>query len=196
MGKVVYTAYPQVSYEEFLPEVLLHIPEVTEEIAMHYIRQSCIDVCRRAKILQREIELELYPCVSDYLLDSPDCVDVMQVVSLRSGVCAPRSYVVTDNVLTFTPAPTQADQVTVTLTVSPREDSCEVDAILFNKYKELVQSGALWRLYIIPRRPWSDQNAAALHRTMYDNMITSAGVDRVTRNQQGPYRVRSIFQRR
>jgi len=46
------------------------------------------------------------------------------------------------------------------------------DEDLWNNWREEIVSGALYRVFAVPRRPWSDANMAAFHREIFQKGIS------------------------
>lgn len=55
-------------WERWLPEVIAGIKDPDEEIAANYVRETVIDFCKTARVLQRELYIELQPKTDVYPL--------------------------------------------------------------------------------------------------------------------------------
>lgn len=211
METIVFDAYPKVSFDEFLPELSLEIPELPDDIIMNYVRSAAIEFAERTHVLQRELTICLQPCVGNYILESPDCT---RIVAL-SGICrscdcggpvtrltsAPcwvscfglHAWWERPGTIWFQPAPTQPDEATVRVSVAPTVDACEVDAVLLTDHKEAIQAGARARIYNIPRRPWSSVPFAEEQRREFDRRVASAGTERLLGGNIGAVKMKTIF---
>lgn len=213
MDTLVFDAYPKVGFEEFLPELLLEIPELPADIIMNYVRSAAIEFAEHTHILQREITICLQPCVSNYILESPDCTRIVAVSGIHRGRgCANPVTRLTSapcwvscfgsttwwerpGIIWFNPAPVHPDEATIRVSVAPTVDACEVDAILFTEYKDAIQAGARARLYNILRRPWSSPAFAIEQRKVFERYIALAGTSRLLGGNIGAIRMKTIFHR-
>lgn len=62
----------KVPLEKFLPELILAVPQVSNDIAESYIRQAAIKLVEQSHCLKREIGVETQSGVTDYLLTAGD----------------------------------------------------------------------------------------------------------------------------
>lgn len=213
MDTVVYDAYPKVELSEFIPELQLEIPELPEDILMHYVRKAAIEFCERSRVVEREIQICMQACVPNYLLESPDCTRVVAVTGICRGCGGPYSRINSkpchnsvmggvawwdqgEGALWVHPAPSQDNNIMVRVSVAPEQDACEVDAILNNKYREAILAGTRMFIYAIPRREWTSQTFADTNRAEFDRRVAAAGTDRLLGGQQGSVRMKNIFHRR
>lgn len=210
MDTVVYDAYPKVDLEEFLPELRLEIPELPDDVLMHYVRRACIDFCERSHVIQREVMICLQPCVGNYILEAPDCTRIVMVngVCRACGgpyerlndkpchigcLCRVAWWDRNEQSINLNPAPADTDNIMVRFSIAPEQDACEVDRVLYDRYNEAIMAGARAFLYAIPRRDWSSQATSDAQRQEFDRRIASAGVDRLLGGQQGTVKLRHIF---
>ncbi len=92
----------------------------------------------------------------------------------------------------FTPSTTVANKYYTRVAVKPvLATATTIDDVIANKYDELLVHGALARLYLIPRKPWTDANLAIFHKNIFDAGIGPARTEAAEEFQTGiPRRVR------
>lgn len=202
---MIINPYEKVSFEEFLPELQLEIPELPNDILMHYVRNASIEFAKRTGILIRHIELLLEPCVENYLLETVDCLTINKVINVcrdgHSVVRVPTAKCAKvncgggmvmwweePNIAYFTPPPAKECLVTVTVSVTPSDDACEVDKVLLTTHRDAILHGARSQLYAIPRRDWSDGSMATRSLSMFETAIRKTNTRRVLGNQSGFFR--------
>ena len=208
MQTVVFDAYPKVPMEDFIVELSLEIPELSDDILMHYVRDAAIDFAERSRALQREITICLQPCVPDYILEAPDCVRIVSLHKVKAaGVrayadCAGcrqmdgfQVHWQQPDVLWVKPVPVDAQDITVVVSVAPLPDACELDEVLLTRYKEALLAGARARLYGLQRRPWTSLVSATEQRKEFDRRIAAAGTDRLLQGRTGRVRMQTVFNR-
>ncbi|EER0916694.1 hypothetical protein F9643_003137 [Escherichia coli] len=208
MQTVVFEAYPKVSLEAFLPELSLEIPELSDDILMHYVRNAAIEFAERSLALQREITMCLQPCVPDYILEAPDCMRIVSLHKVKTN--GKRAYAdcaqccVFDDlqvmwqkpdILWVRPVPVEPQEITVVVSVAPHHDACELDEILLTRYKEAILAGTRAQLYGLQRRPWTSLVSAVEQRKEFDRRIAAAGTDRLLQGRTGRVRMQTIFNR-
>lgn len=79
-------AVPQVSLDEFLPELFLSAPGLPQEIAASYIRQAAIEIAENANALRRYVRVDLQAGVSNYMVEPPDCVRTIGISRVWGGM--------------------------------------------------------------------------------------------------------------
>jgi len=85
----------------------------------------------------------------------------------------------------FTPSTTVANQYFVRVAVKPLLTATVLDDVLVNKYDELLVHGALAKLFLIPRKPWSDTTLAQYHQTLFLAGIPGARTEAAEEFQTG-----------
>jgi hypothetical protein len=86
----------------------------------------------------------------------------------------------------FTPSTTVANKYNVRVALKPiLATALTIDDVIANKYDELLVHGALARLYIIPRKPWTDANLALFHKNIFDAGKQSARTQAAEEFQTG-----------
>lgn len=205
---VTIETYPKLSFDELLPELKVEMPEVPNDMLASYVRSAAIEFAKRTNILERDICIQLLPCVRDYIIEPPDCMDLVGLIEIEGGKCwcgyeivsyigqydCVRSVEFKDpHYIIFSPAPTEMRTVTITCSVVPTYDTCDLDAKLVRQYREEILHGARARLYAIGRRPWSSESKAAEERRYFEQCIASVGLERLMNKAVGAVRVKTMF---
>ena len=74
------------SYEDFLPEVLQFVRDVPEVVAVHAIRNACIEFCEKTRYLQVDNDpVALVANESDYDLDADTGYRVIDIIEAWVG---------------------------------------------------------------------------------------------------------------
>jgi hypothetical protein len=71
-------------WERWLPEVIIGIEDPDEEIAANYVRQAAIEFCKGARVLQREVVIQLEPGVTRYPVFPYDGEQIVGVIGMRN----------------------------------------------------------------------------------------------------------------
>lgn len=64
-------------------------------------------------------------------------------------------------------------------------DATTVDDIILSRYDEVLTSGALARLYMTPRKPWTDLNLGQYHRAKFEMSWPGARTSAADEHQTG-----------
>ncbi len=206
---VVYQAVPKTPVDAFLPELAFEFTEVPDEVFANYILRAIDRLAREGNVLRRQAEIHVQERIGNYLLEPPDCMDVVAVMKCRAvqanGCCCSAVVRLTDepacmlqglytwyehpNVIWFKPA-RHGDVFEVEFAVAPTFDACEVDSILFEKYHDVVLTGVKSYLYGISGKPWSSDQKFALYTQAFQQGIQSASLETLTGGQRGMLRVK------
>jgi hypothetical protein len=66
-----------------------------------------------------------------------------------------------------TPSQTVSGAYTIRIAVKPRLSATTIDDVVYNKFYELLVSGAKANLFMVPRKPWTDLQMAQYHRATF-----------------------------
>lgn len=197
-----------IALSEFVPEVAVVAAGAPADMLESYIRQSAIDFTTRAQVLMRDSVIDLQAGVDEYPIRvSPD----EQIVSMqymgpeRSACdCPPYSacgvparcggvatFKAPDRViLSQRPISDAPSALWVRVSVAPSRDACSIDRVLYDRYHEGVVNGALARVLLLKGMPWFDAALATFHRRLAGDAISAAGLDRLTRGERGPFKMK------
>lgn len=201
-----------VSYADFVPEISLAVGDIPPPVAENYVRQACIAFCEQSQVLVRRVTIDTQACVTDYPIQLPTCERIVSIQRVCSGgrcgtvsgtalthdpcelhgctVHGSSVWLVPPDTLSLRPAPStdQEAALWVEVAVAPLRDSCDADALLYERYHETIIDGTLARLYAAKTTPWHDRALAEYHRTLFNNGVAAAGLDRLTGGARGPFR--------
>jgi hypothetical protein len=71
-------------WERWLPEVIIGIEDPDEEIAANYVRQAAIEFCKGARVLQREVVIQLEPGATRYPVFPYAGEQIIGVIGIRN----------------------------------------------------------------------------------------------------------------
>lgn len=185
----------------FIDELML-LDGIEQPMAEDFIRKAAIDFCTRTQIIRRETVVELIECANEYLIDIADCERVVSIQSacgyevLSNPPCDTQNcgghylWFVPPNNLMISPTPSQSgDEVRVVVSVAPKQDCCELDKILYEKYRETIINKALAMLYRVKQARWFDLTLSQMHEKDYQLGVVQAGADRLLGARRGKIRM-------
>jgi len=166
------------SWDALMPYVLPYVRGVPPDIALHHIRSSAIEWCRRSSILHDVQQYDLQAQVENYQLTTECNYEIVRV--FRVTVDKTWNYTAVNEKLTrgrgayiyYMSSPTmihlrrpsQLDDpkgLEVETIVQPKQDSCVLENYLYEFWAEGIAAGAIERILTIPQTSWYDPKLAA-----------------------------------
>lgn len=144
-------------WERWLPEVIVGIEDADEEIAASYIREATIEFCKRARVLQRVVVLEIQPDVRIYPFEPYNNENIIGVMGYAfpqqqscwcsSSTCGEAEGVdwrfdVARNEIELTGALRRHSQIAFRVWAAPTEESCAQDVFLYEHFRGIIAQGA------------------------------------------------------
>lgn len=198
-----------------VPDVRVEIPEIPSFVAERQLLRALRMFCEETRCWRVDISVSVVANTPKVLLTSllpsgTELVDIIAVKNTDGGVpVEPRTYMwlnqnTTDwrsetntaaswyvldgnNTIRFVPTPsaTVTGRYYVRVAVKPLLTATVINDVVINKYDELIVHGALGRLYLIPRKPWTDANLAQYHEALFRNGWASARAEAADEFQTG-----------
>jgi hypothetical protein len=118
-------------------------------------------------------------------------------VNWRTDVRLPsRWYTTDDGTFNIVLAPNAAGNVRILAALKPSRTSTNFPEWIFERYIETIADGALWRLMIVPKKPYSDKDLAAFHKGKFDGLVGEARARTARGTTRGPLRSHTVFRLR
>jgi hypothetical protein len=143
-------------WARWLPEIIVGIEDPDEQIAGHYAREAAIEFCKDARVLQREVVVELQPGVSTYPVFPYEGEQIIGVIAIHTptGTCGCSGTQISGydgsiewtldvarNELHLNGAPANG-LVALLVYSAPTEDSCAHDVFLYDRFRADITLGA------------------------------------------------------
>ena len=206
-----------VDFEDFCPEVAAECAGAPDSLIISAVRDASRDFCRRTLTWQNDpVSLPYADGTSDYFLDVPDEAQVVLVVSIvadsarrlvpatldllearwpgwREASGAPRGFLVVDSkTVRFVPTPDADGDYVATAAFMPSSTATTLDAEVYDRYYDVIKSGALARLKTHTAEMFFDPSGAAFHRQLFIAGATAATADRNRGMARGVLYVRPV----
>jgi len=88
--------------------------------------------------------------------------------------------------LTLVPTPDADGTLTLTVALKPTPDATGIDDSIFNEYREGIISGALGRLMLSPKKPYSNPAMATYHQQQFTIKAGQAGMRQARNYTRAP----------
>lgn len=193
-----------VSYDEWLPNVRILVPEIPDSILLDYIRRGCIEFAKKSHILQRNIPILPEDCVADYYpcLGEEERIDIANFLSVNGDCYRPvgdtcswqvgsyRYWFHPPSSLEIHPAPkkrnnTSGCQVDIDIMLNvkavPSETSSVVDKIIYDRHFEAIENYAVAKGHLVPGKPATSGEAHTYRMNEFKKEVNKAKID-IARN--------------
>lgn len=180
--------------DAFLPFVMAAARGLPETMAIAYIRQACIEFCRRSNAVRRHVTLDQQRHVVDYPIWPEDSEQVVRLSEVRVGTSTYRArrdhlefghwgvrYTVRDGLVHLSARP-QKDvpgAIEIRFVVAPTQTACEVDSVLYHDWQNAIEDGALARIYQLPGYEFTEPRLATSRGASFDERIARARVQAI-----------------
>jgi hypothetical protein len=103
-------------------------------------------------------------------------------------------YCPTETTVRLVPAPFEDRNNAASLraVLAPSSDACDIPNAEFARHRDTLVSGALARLYAIPKKPWSSAPLTDYHERLYRQGLRRAGIRSRKGNVKAPSTVRAV----
>lgn len=189
-----------VKYEDLLPEILPGVRNCPDSTIEQHIRSAVIDMCEKTEIYQAELDpVTTIEGIYEYDLEPPTGTTVHRIrhaiykgnslEPVSSGLLEQRrpkwrdedgtpEYFIKQGQSRFwlvpVPNETIANAVILRAVLKPSHESTACDDYIMNDFRDTIVNGALARLLRVPRRDWTDYQAAAVYNSLYEEQLGRA----------------------
>jgi hypothetical protein len=92
--------------------------------------------------------------------------------------------------LILMPTPGTSGMLAMTVALKPSPDAFGIDDSIFDEYREAIVHGALARLMLSPKKPYTNMQLAQYHDQLFGIRVADAGVRAARRHTRAPLRTR------
>lgn len=187
-------------YDDVLPELA---GAVAQSMVLHAIRQAARDFCMRSFVWRVDQgPMAVAANANEYDWEPPtntEAVRPMQVWLEKRPLVAKTAnelsemygdfmrkdgapqYFVSDrpDKLVIVPKPTgiYTDGLTAKLAIMPSPAATGMETIYATRYRDAIAAGAKARIFRMPRKPWTDKQAASDYQAMFDAAVNTAQLE-------------------
>lgn len=206
MSTVEYIHIEKVPLTDFVDDLLYDITDLPEDAALHFIKRAAIEMARKGNIVRREAIIHTQDFVENYVLEPPDCADIVAIMSvcaikhsLCSEVtrltaapcrlpCGTYSWFTEPNEIHFSPGK-YGNAYRVNFSVAPQIADCELDSV-YLRHTETLLLGAKAYVYELNDKPWTNRGLAQKLKEQFKLGISKAAVEKMLGGQRGVMRVK------
>lgn len=206
MANIVFENTPKVPLSEFLDILAYEFTDASYGLLENCLKRTITRIAERSNIMRRTVFLTTQCGVHNYLLEPPDCMEVIAIMSIcywksmyMQGplyrltspnctrgccFCFGNTVYVDKGEIVFS-APQSGTTFRIELSVKPTKDSCDLDKILLDDHEELVLDGVRSLLFAMVDKPWSSMQRAQASEQAFLRGCAEAAVDTMLGNQRG-----------
>jgi hypothetical protein len=183
------------TWDDFLPLITPHLPGCPNASIKTYLALASRDFFTKTYLWQDDIDaIYLAPNQVEYDLDAETEVeDVLAVVldeqqldrtefrlipfERRDEVGAPRMYWVhQDQTIRVFPTPDKSATLKVSAVLKPARNATGVHDWIYATWADVIVSGAVAQLAMMPGKEWSDMSLAAMHKGLYEQAVVKTRI--------------------
>lgn len=183
------------TWEEFMPLAIPHLPGCPNASIKTYLALSAREFFTKTYLWQDDIDaIYLAPNQVEYDLDAyAEVEDVLAVVlngerldrtefslipfERRGEAGTPRLYWIhSDRTIRVFPTPTTRATMDVSAVLKPARNATGVEDWIYETWADVIISGAIYMLAMMPNKEWSDTALAALHKGLFEQAITKTRI--------------------
>ncbi|SFN73409.1 hypothetical protein SAMN05216332_101415 [Nitrosospira briensis] len=189
-------------WKDFYDLVMPDVPGCTFAAIDSALRQSAVVFCEQSLAWRIELSpISVVAGIAEYALTPPEdaVVHAITLAALNgeeieaykgeTDISARNRYNRTSpqyisggpGSIILAPKPTATGALTMIVALKPSPASAGIDDVQFNEYREAIVHGALLRLMLSPKKPYTNAQLAAYHQQQFAIKTAAAGV-RVAKN--------------
>jgi len=187
------------AFTQWYDDVLPWVPGCAQAMALDAIRKAAIEFCELSwawiynpaaqDVVATQIEYPFAPPSNAVVVKvlyaehdgepiyprSPDQLDKMYK-SWRTFPGTPEYHTQEDErnlLLVPVPVASITGGLKMRVCLKPKFDAADIESRMYEEYREAIASGALYRLMLSPKKPYTDAALAAVHKEMFDDKASS-----------------------
>ena len=210
--EIQYEQLKTVPLSKFHPELRFEFIDLPTQLFDYALIRAARTIAKDGGVIRRRIVINPTPYVENYKLRSPDGFEVCSVLGIWYDSCCGDGQVARG----FTPLPSARlcprdyawyDDIEeelhivqgvcrypclfyVTVSVCPPDETCELPAVFYDEYVDLLLLGAKARILRLNNKPWTNLQLAALYEKGFTEGIALASVEAHTKKMRGLIKMR------
>jgi hypothetical protein len=210
----------QTKWSAWFDDVLSDVPGCSQAMATKAIRAAAIEFCERSEAWRVDLDpVDVLADEASYDFDPDSGTVVVRAMQLwYDGKDLTRKsreelalqfanwttqegtplYYTQENpsdgfILVPKPVEALADAVTGKLAIKPSQTASGLESFIFEKWRDAITDGALFRLFAMQKKPWSNPALAGSRKTLFDQKIAEAKLAANKGFTRSPLRVKAQF---
>lgn len=205
--QIIYEPFETRPLDSFLEELRFEYPTLPVQLFQFYLLKAARSMSRQGNLIRRRAVINLEPCVTRYRLESPDGLEICGILRsyiIPSGCCGGHDaretftlpqghrpcgrevvwYDDLEKVLHVKHA-NAPGRLLMELAVMPGQKACELPAVLYTDWLDILLMGVRAYIMLIPARPWTNVQMGRAYMNEFEKRITAAAVETATHKMRG-----------
>lgn len=190
------------TWESFFDDVMPEVPGALAPVVSHQIKRAAQELFMRSKVWKVDVTIAAQEGVPNYALTPGAGLSAGDVISAQAldlhltdedmeaaygydwrQATGPAVAVfqTSPGSVRLYPAPSDDGQtIVLSVSVYPSDEATGIPDDLADRYRDGIASGALARLMLSAKKPYSDPNLGALHQAKFEGAVGKAIEDRAS----------------
>ncbi len=158
----------------FTNTVLRDVPGCPDPLIEEEILSAAIEFCKRAQIYTTSISESITSGDESVTITAPDNTSVVEVDHIEIDDIKYYEIEHDEGVISFDKAATQDYDMIISVSLKPLMSATALPNILYNDWYQTIAAGAKAKLMIMPEKPWSNPNLAAVQSGIFEDGVHEA----------------------
>jgi hypothetical protein len=165
------------TYDSFYNLVMLWVPNCPQPLILREIKKAVRAFCDSSRIYTAEITVPIVADTTEYELEAPEGTEIIGIDTVKKDDYPfTGAYRYEPTTLTLKYTPTEACELTVTVSVKPTENATNIPNILVTHFEEGIVARALASLLALPNTSWQNIDLAAFQTGVYTKEVRKARI--------------------
>lgn len=201
-------------FSPFFPAIYQRAQGVSEVAASQAIRDAAIEFCERTRLWKVDVSLSMDAATKAFVPPTDSVLHDIEyarfdgytiepkstqwlddhVYGWRAGVSGQPQYLTQTLQDTFTVVPyTSTGTLIVSARLRPSETATTLPDFIANRYRQIIQYGALARLLLLPGQPFMNPDMAAYNQGLFNQQIDSLIAKSISGQQKAAIRTKARY---
>jgi hypothetical protein len=209
--EVVFEAFRNRPVSDFFEELRFEFQNLPDQLFQYYLVKTARHMANEGALIRRRAVIHANHCVTRYLLESPDGMEINSILSIHAlpcGACTGHTVI-----RSFTPPehacccgreiawyddfehvlhvqnPYTFGEYFISLSVTPSRDACELPTEFYDDFLETLLLGTKANILLIQGRPWTNMQLGQGFYNEYLSRIKEEGLEVATHKMRGAVKI-------
>ena len=204
---MTFEPFKTVPLEKFLPELRFEFTDLPDALFKYALIRAARTMAQEGNLIRRRAVIYTKPGVTRYALRSPDGLEIHAILGAKASSCCTTDkrlkrhfeppmgvhYICNKDSVWYDEHEEvlhidlgcHYQEVYVTLSVVPPDDACELPAIYFDEYVDMLLEGAKARILRQNNKPWTNLQLANAYEKNFTESIAFAAMETHAHKMRG-----------
>lgn len=187
---------------ELVPQMQVELNQLPKAMAVGFLNRAARDFCEEVRGWVMELpEFNTVPGNPVHVLSLPLDMEAVAIDRIEVSGREIRSATMQSlgdfmrtsrSSFRFSRTPSKVEPVKVWVVVKPARGAVDVDDDLITRFGEVIVSGAISTMAMLPRKPWTSPELAQYHYRQFKDGMTDARISYIRERTNGDVRVKPV----